>query len=200
MEAIRAVEREPRVCGPCRAPRFTGGEKQAAQFEAISKQLDEVTKKRDVSGIARVTEELRELARPWAGHGDPSVGTDKLSRSYERLADRGDAALSQLTVAQQKTAGMSDRFAANIRGLRLKGSKDFDGLVKNVSFGARQILKVGGDKSRETKEEIGKCVAFVDDAEAFAGGDIVILRSDEADPLFLGYYLNTGPICSDPIT
>ncbi len=48
--------------------------------------------------------------------------------------------------------------------------------------------------SGETKDEIGKCAAFVDDIEAYAGGDIVILRSEEADPLFLGYYLNTGPI------
>ncbi len=48
--------------------------------------------------------------------------------------------------------------------------------------------------SGETKDEIGKCAAFVDDIEAYAGGDIVILRSKKADPLFLGYYLNTGPI------
>lgn len=45
--------------------------------------------------------------------------------------------------------------------------------------------------SGETKDEIGKCAAFVGDVEAYAGGDIVILRSREADPLFLGYYLNT---------
>jgi type I restriction enzyme S subunit len=48
--------------------------------------------------------------------------------------------------------------------------------------------------SGETKEEIGKCVAFADDVEAYAGGDIVILRPDDADPAFLGYYLNTAPI------
>lgn len=48
--------------------------------------------------------------------------------------------------------------------------------------------------SGETKEEIGKCAAFVDRFEAFAGGDIVILRTDQADPLFLGYYLNTASI------
>ncbi|MBK1720564.1 restriction endonuclease subunit S [Thiocystis violacea] len=48
--------------------------------------------------------------------------------------------------------------------------------------------------SGETKEEIGKCIAFVDDVEAYAGGDIVILRSKDADPLFLGYYLNTVSI------
>ncbi len=48
--------------------------------------------------------------------------------------------------------------------------------------------------SGETKEEIGKCIAYVNDTEAYAGGDIVILRTERADPLFLGYYLNTASI------
>jgi type I restriction enzyme S subunit len=48
--------------------------------------------------------------------------------------------------------------------------------------------------SGETKEEIGKCVAFVDDCEAFAGGDIVILRLADANPMFMGYYCNTAPV------
>ncbi|MCU0755229.1 MAG: restriction endonuclease subunit S [Xanthomonadales bacterium] len=48
--------------------------------------------------------------------------------------------------------------------------------------------------SGETKEEIGKCVAFIDDFEAYAGGDIVILRPAAVDPVFMGYYLNTSPI------
>ena len=48
--------------------------------------------------------------------------------------------------------------------------------------------------SGETKEEIGKCVAFVNDYEAFAGGDIVILRIASADAMFMGYYCNTTPI------
>ena len=48
--------------------------------------------------------------------------------------------------------------------------------------------------SGETKDEIGKCATFVDYMEAYAGGDIVILRNKKADPMFLGYYLNTGPI------
>jgi type I restriction enzyme S subunit len=48
--------------------------------------------------------------------------------------------------------------------------------------------------SGETKEEIGKCIAFVDDMEAYAGGDIVILRSERANSMFLGYYLNTALI------
>jgi type I restriction enzyme S subunit len=48
--------------------------------------------------------------------------------------------------------------------------------------------------SGETKDDIGKCAAFVDDVEAYAGGDIIILRNKHADGLFLGYYLNTEPI------
>jgi type I restriction enzyme, S subunit len=48
--------------------------------------------------------------------------------------------------------------------------------------------------SGETKEEIGKCAAFLDDVEAYAGGDIIILRPNASDPVFMGYYLNTPPI------
>ncbi|TXJ24962.1 MAG: restriction endonuclease subunit S [Chitinophagaceae bacterium] len=48
--------------------------------------------------------------------------------------------------------------------------------------------------SGETKEEIGKCVANTISAEAYAGGDIVILSPLNADPLLLGYLLNSPPI------
>lgn len=48
--------------------------------------------------------------------------------------------------------------------------------------------------SGETKEEIGRCAALIDDVEAYAGGDIVILRPSTADPAFLGYLLNTPAI------
>jgi type I restriction enzyme S subunit len=51
--------------------------------------------------------------------------------------------------------------------------------------------------SGETKEEIGNCVAFVHDLEAYAGGDIIILRPYKPykiDSIFLGYYLNSAPI------
>jgi len=48
--------------------------------------------------------------------------------------------------------------------------------------------------SGETKEEIGKCVAFVDSCEAYAGGDTVILRPAGVNPLFMGYFCNTAPV------
>lgn len=45
--------------------------------------------------------------------------------------------------------------------------------------------------SGETKEEIGKAVAFLGDEEAYAGGDIIILSpNDGASSKFLGYVLN----------
>lgn len=46
--------------------------------------------------------------------------------------------------------------------------------------------------SGETKEEIGKCAAFIHDQAAYAGGDIVILRPNDVDSVFMGYYLNTS--------
>lgn len=48
--------------------------------------------------------------------------------------------------------------------------------------------------SGETKEEIGKCASVIGDSEAYAGGDIIVLRPIEDDPVFLGYYLNTPEI------
>lgn len=48
--------------------------------------------------------------------------------------------------------------------------------------------------SGETKGEIGKCVAFLEGIEAYAGGDIVILRPRSGDPLFFGYLLNTDNV------
>ncbi|HEC0482125.1 restriction endonuclease subunit S [Pseudomonas aeruginosa] len=44
--------------------------------------------------------------------------------------------------------------------------------------------------SGETKEEIGKAVAFISDDEAYAGGDIVILSPRDGSSAFLGYALN----------
>jgi type I restriction enzyme S subunit len=54
-------------------------------------------------------------------------------------------------------------------------------------------LKVGDilfTASGETKEDIGKNVAFIDDIEAYAGGDIIILSPKNANSLFLGYLFN----------
>lgn len=48
--------------------------------------------------------------------------------------------------------------------------------------------------SGETAADIGKCVAFVDDFEAYAGGDIVILSVKNDDSKFLGYLMNSASV------
>ena len=49
--------------------------------------------------------------------------------------------------------------------------------------------------SGETKEEIGKSVAFINDEETFVGGDIVILSPyKNCEPTFFGYLLNSKEI------
>lgn len=64
-------------------------------------------------------------------------------------------------------------------------SKDISETAKKLKLG--DILFAG---SGETKEEIGKSVAFIDEFVAYAGGDIVILSPTNVEPLYLGYLLN----------
>ena len=46
--------------------------------------------------------------------------------------------------------------------------------------------------SVETKEDIAKCAAIIDNSEVYAGGDIIVLSpTTEVDPIFLGFTLNT---------
>jgi type I restriction enzyme S subunit len=75
--------------------------------------------------------------------------------------------------------------------------RDFQSWISHEVAATAVRLKQGDilfAGSGETKEEIGKCAAFVSDIEAYAGGDIVILRPDYSDSVFLGYYLNTNTI------
>ena len=75
--------------------------------------------------------------------------------------------------------------------------KDFYSFISPEVASAATPLKRGDilfAGSGETKAEIGKCAAFVHETVAYAGGDIVILRTERQDPLFLGYFLNTPDI------
>ena len=64
-------------------------------------------------------------------------------------------------------------------------SKDISETAKKLKIG--DILFAG---SGETKDEIGKSAAFINEFEAYAGGDIVILSPTSSNPLYLGYLLN----------
>jgi len=69
-------------------------------------------------------------------------------------------------------------------------------ISQNVAKESQRIAK--GDilfaGSGETREEIGKCAAFLSDKETYAGGDIVILSPKNCDSLFLGFLLNDSII------
>jgi type I restriction enzyme, S subunit len=50
--------------------------------------------------------------------------------------------------------------------------------------------------SGETAEEIGKCVAYTGDHRAYAGGDIIIFRPQNDNPIFLAYLLNSPTLAT----
>jgi len=71
--------------------------------------------------------------------------------------------------------------------------KEFKSYISSsTAMSSKRIYK--GDilfaGSGETREEIGKCIAYVDEYEAYAGGDVIIFRSNESNPYYLGYLLN----------
>jgi type I restriction enzyme S subunit len=60
-------------------------------------------------------------------------------------------------------------------------------IVDGVRINTGDIVFAG---SGETAEEIGKCIAYVGDEEAYAGGDVIILSNHGQDARYLGYVLN----------
>lgn len=69
-------------------------------------------------------------------------------------------------------------------------------ISKKITQGA--ILFTG---SGETLEDIGKCVAFIDNDIAYAGGDIIIFNpSIKINSLVLSYCLNSAPVNAQKTT
>lgn len=48
--------------------------------------------------------------------------------------------------------------------------------------------------SGETKEDIGKCAAFIDGEYGYAGGDIIVYRAKDINPITLSYILNSDSV------
>ena len=48
--------------------------------------------------------------------------------------------------------------------------------------------------SGETKEDIGKCATFIDAQYGYAGGDIIIFRAKNSNPITLSYILNSDSV------
>lgn len=70
-------------------------------------------------------------------------------------------------------------------------------LVNRISneIAERATLIVYGDLlftgSGEDKNDIGKCVVYLGDDEAYAGGDVIIFRQNEFNPQFVSYSQNS---------
>ena len=74
--------------------------------------------------------------------------------------------------------------------------KIFYSFISNDVAKQSKLLKNGDllfSCSGETKEDIGKCVAFVFNCEAYAGGDVIILSPKVTiDSMFFGFFLNSA--------
>ncbi len=71
--------------------------------------------------------------------------------------------------------------------------KEFYSFISYEVAESAKLLKYGDilfAGSGETKEDIGKSVAFIKNLEAYAGGDIVILSPKNVSSHYLGYLLN----------
>lgn len=65
---------------------------------------------------------------------------------------------------------------------------------KSIEIRKGDILFAG---SGETMEEIGKSVAFIHDEKAYAGGDIIILRTQGVNSQYLAFALNEGRLAKE---
>ncbi len=71
--------------------------------------------------------------------------------------------------------------------------KNFYSFISPAVASEASIIKAGDllfAGSGETSEEIGKCVAYLSNDHAFAGGDIVIYRAPDQDAKYLGFLMN----------
>ncbi|NLP35051.1 MAG: restriction endonuclease subunit S, partial [Clostridiales bacterium] len=65
---------------------------------------------------------------------------------------------------------------------------------KSIEIRKGDILFAG---SGETMGEIGKSVAFIHDEKAYAGGDIIILRTQGVNSQYLAFALNEGRLAKE---
>ena len=150
--------------------------------DALIESLEQlIAKKRDIKQAT-----MQELLRPKDGWVNKKLGN--LGAFLKGSGVRKDEAMSG-ELPCIRYGEIYTKHSDYIKGFHSWISKEVAATARRLRAG--DLLFAG---SGETSEEIGKCVAFVDDFEAYAGGDIVILRLENASAVFMGYYLNTGPI------
>jgi type I restriction enzyme S subunit len=63
--------------------------------------------------------------------------------------------------------------------------------AKALPLRAGDLLFAG---SGETRQEIGKCVAYIGPTPAVAGGDVIVLRDHQCNPIFLALLVNSPSV------
>ena len=151
-------------------------EKQSRQIERL-----EVRKRALMQRLLTGRVRLPNFTTPWQkvklgeiGKFDKGAGVPK-----NKITSSGCKAITYGEI-YTKYHYVINRFASYIDEETARESKE-------ISSGT--ILFAG---SGETLEDIGKCVAFIDEGVAYAGGDIIIFKPTiEVDSLVLSYILNS---------
>lgn len=144
--------------------------------DAVTKGIDKTVAMKD-SGV----EWIGEIPEGWEVRRLASIGTFSKGGGISRdnLTEKGLSAILYGDIYTKYN------FKTNF-------TKNF--ISKDTAKNAIKIIKgkllLTG--SGETKEDIGKCIVYTGDVDAYAGGDVIIFNQNKADSLFLGYSLNSG--------
>ena len=74
---------------------------------------------------------------------------------------------------------------------KVKSYIDDDTANESVKIQYGDICFAG---SGETKEDIGKCAAYIDGDYGYAGGDIIVFRANNCNPITLSFILNSNDV------
>ncbi len=144
--------------------------------DAVTKGLDKNVKMKDsgVEWIGEVPEhwKVRRLASLGIFSKGGGISRDKLTKSGKKAILYGDIYTKYNIKTNNFINHISDETAQNA-----------------ISVFKGDLLLTG---SGELREEIGKCIVYLGDEQAYAGGDIIIFKQNKANSLFLSYALNSN--------
>lgn len=154
-------------------------EKRAALItQAVTKGLDQNVKMKD-SGA----EWIGEIPEGWEvkklGHIGVFLKGGHVSKS--ELTDQGLPVLLYGDIYTQY----------DIQTNSFRHTTDHDTALKATKVRTGDLLMTG---SGETPEDIGKCIVYLGEDKAYAGGDVIILRQNKISSLFLSYQQNSSLI------
>ncbi|HCY00454.1 MAG TPA: hypothetical protein DG754_09975, partial [Bacteroidales bacterium] len=133
-------------------------------------------------------DKYKESGIEWIGE-IPEHWEVKRVASFGKFSKGGGVSKSELTVDGLPVILYGDiytKYDTSVKNVQNK-------IPVEIAEKARQIEKnaILFTGSGETIEDIGKCVVYLNDEKAYAGGDVIILEQQKNNSLFLSYVLNT---------